>query len=156
MHVRCPDLMPWFVFTNRKQVSRSWYVLYILYVHVYLCASASVCVCTGVMGKYQGCVCVSLLFLSFYPPSHQAGPSSQTGLSHVYTASRPLFHLLFVLLLHTSSSIKLIPLSCTEQEEGALPHYLNTPLIKFTPLLMTLPIFIVAYISHWIPDPPAV
>lgn len=140
-----------FFFAN---INRSC-VLYILYLYVYLCTRVSVCVCTGVMGKCHGCSRVSLLFLTFYPPSHWAGPSSQTGLSHVYTASRPLFHLLFVLLLHASSSIKLSPLSCTEQEEGALPHYSNMPLNKFSPLLMILPILTVAYISHCIPDPPA-
>lgn len=127
-----------------------------LYLYVYLCTHESVCICTGVMGKCQACACLSLLSLSFYPPSHHAGPSSQTGLSHVYTASRPLFHLLFVLLLHTSSSIKLSPLSCTEQEEGALPHYSNMPLNKFSPLLMILPILVVSYISYCIPDPLAV
>lgn len=103
--------------------------------------------CRGVMGKCQGCACVSLLSLSFYRPSHHAGPSSQTGLSHVYTASRPLIHLLFVLLLHTSSSIKLSPLSWAEQEEGALLHYSNMPLNKFSPLLMILPILIESYFT---------
>lgn len=106
------------VFTN---VTRPGYV-YSVCVCIFVYSCKCVCVCTGVMGKCQDCVCVSLLSLSFYPPSHHAGPSSQTGLSHVYTASRPLFHLLFVLLLHTSSSIKLSRLSCAEQEEGALPH----------------------------------
>lgn len=41
-----------------------------LYMYVYLCTRVSVCVYTGVMGKCQDGVCVSLLSLSFYPPHH--------------------------------------------------------------------------------------
>lgn len=139
------------VFTNG---SKSEYVYTeSVCIFVYLCKCLRLYWCNGKMSGLCMCLITLPQFLS--PPITPCWTIISNSLSHVYTASHPLFHLLFVLLLHTSSSIKLSPLSCAEQEEGALPRYSNILLHNFRPMLMIVPILIVSYISQCIPDPPA-
>lgn len=108
-----------------------------MYARPLLCLCVCERYCTAVMGKCQNHARVPLLSINLYPPSNCAGPSPGVSLGHVYTANQPLFHTLFVLLLHTSSSINLSPLSCIEQKEGALLHYSNMP-FKMVSLMLTI------------------